>query len=85
MDNSPTALFDTYEQDFRQILDSVRSKLGGDGKDERGGRNNTYTPRPDSPVSIQTEQRRAALRRVEMELDEADEMACIALLVSLTV
>ncbi|KAI9574558.1 vesicle transport v-SNARE protein N-terminus-domain-containing protein [Boletus coccyginus] len=56
MDNSPTALFDTYEQDFRQILDSVRSKLGGDGKDERG------------------EQRRAALRRVEMELDEADEM-----------
>ncbi|KAF8558863.1 V-snare-domain-containing protein [Imleria badia] len=56
MDNSPTALFDTYEQDFRQILDSVRSKLDGDGKEERG------------------EQRRTALRRVEMELDEADEM-----------
>ncbi|KAF9247191.1 vesicle transport v-SNARE protein N-terminus-domain-containing protein [Melanogaster broomeanus] len=56
MDNSPTALFDTYEQDFRQIIDSIRSKLDGDGKDERG------------------EQRRAALRRVEMELDEADEM-----------
>ncbi|KIK99269.1 hypothetical protein PAXRUDRAFT_822965 [Paxillus rubicundulus Ve08.2h10] len=56
MDNSPTALFDTYEQDFRQIVDSIRSKLDGDGRDERG------------------EQRRAALRRVEMELDEADEM-----------
>lgn len=40
MDNSPTALFDTYEQDFRQILDSVRSKLDGDGKDERGGEAN---------------------------------------------
>ncbi|KIJ70205.1 hypothetical protein HYDPIDRAFT_104881 [Hydnomerulius pinastri MD-312] len=56
MDNSPTALFDSYEQDFRQIIDSIRTKLDGDGKDERG------------------EQRKAALRRVEMELDEADEM-----------
>ncbi|KAH7920806.1 V-snare-domain-containing protein [Leucogyrophana mollusca] len=56
MDNSPTALFDSYEQDFQQIIDSIRSKLEGDGKDERG------------------EQRKAALRRVEMELDEADEM-----------
>ena len=37
MDSSPTALFETYEQDFRQITDSVRSKLEGDGKDERGG------------------------------------------------
>lgn len=42
MDNSPTALFDTYEQDFRQIIDSVRSKLEGDGKDERGGEDNAY-------------------------------------------
>ncbi|KAG2369919.1 vesicle transport v-SNARE protein N-terminus-domain-containing protein [Suillus spraguei] len=56
MDNSPTALFDSYEQDFRQIIDSIRLKLDGEGKDERG------------------EQRRATLRRVEMELDEADEM-----------
>ena len=83
MDNSPTALFDTYEQDFRQILDSVRSKLDGDGKDDRGGGDNAYTPRRDSSICIQTEQRRTALRRVEMELDEADEMACVALLVSL--
>lgn len=30
---------------------------------------------------IQTDQRRAALRRVEMELDEADEMVCVAFLV----
>lgn len=43
MDNSPTALFDTYEQDFRQILDSVRSKLDGDGKDERGGEDNIHS------------------------------------------
>ncbi|KAI0932984.1 hypothetical protein AcW2_001447 [Taiwanofungus camphoratus] len=56
MDNSPTALFDSYEQDFQQIVQSIRDKLDGDAKDQ------------------QAEQRKAALRRVEMELDEADEM-----------
>ncbi|KAI0090906.1 vesicle transport v-snare protein vti1 [Irpex rosettiformis] len=56
MDNSPTALFDSYEQDFKQIIASIREKLEGGDEGERG------------------EQRKAALRRVEMELDEADEM-----------
>lgn len=56
MDNSPTALFDSYEADFKQIIQSIRGKLEGDAKD------------------VQGEQRKAALRRVEMELDEADEM-----------
>ena len=37
MDNSPTALFDSYEQDFQQIVSSIREKLEGDAKDERGG------------------------------------------------
>ena len=37
MDNFPTALFDSYEQDFRQIIDSVRSELDIEGKEERGG------------------------------------------------
>ncbi|KAI8996218.1 vesicle transport v-snare protein vti1 [Trametes punicea] len=56
MDTSPTSLFDSYEQDFKQIIQSIREKLEGDAKDAQG------------------EQRKAALRRVEMELDEADEM-----------
>jgi len=56
MDNSPTALFDSYEQDFRQLVDSIKEKLEGDAKGER------------------TEQRKAGLRRAEMELEEADEM-----------
>ncbi|KAI0337261.1 V-snare-domain-containing protein [Trametopsis cervina] len=56
MDNSPTALFDSYEQDFKQIVASIREKLESGDENERG------------------EQRKAALRRVEMELDEADEM-----------
>ena len=37
MDNSPTALFDTYEQDFKQIVQSISQKLEGDVRDERGG------------------------------------------------
>ncbi|KAA1476353.1 vesicle transport v-snare protein vti1 [Dentipellis sp. KUC8613] len=56
MDNSPTALFDSYEQDFQQIVQSIREKLEGEAKDGQG------------------EKKKAALRRVEMELDEADEM-----------
>jgi vesicle transport through interaction with t-SNAREs protein 1 len=55
MDTSPTALFDSYEQDFQQLTDSIKGKLEG-AKDER------------------TEQRRAGLRRAEMDLEEADEM-----------
>ena len=37
MDTSPTALFDSYEQDFKQIIQSIRDKLEGDGKDAQGG------------------------------------------------
>ncbi|KAJ7276317.1 vesicle transport v-SNARE protein N-terminus-domain-containing protein [Mycena haematopus] len=56
MDNSPTALFDSYEQDFQQFIDTIRQKLDGEGTDDSG------------------EQRKAALRRAERDLDEADEM-----------
>ncbi|KAI0673298.1 vesicle transport v-snare protein vti1 [Trametes maxima] len=63
MDTSPTALFDSYEQDFKQIIQSIRDKLDGDAKDAQGG-----------ALHSSFLQRKAALRRVEMELDEADEM-----------
>ncbi|KAJ7228772.1 vesicle transport v-SNARE protein N-terminus-domain-containing protein [Mycena pura] len=56
MDNSPTALFDSYEQDFQQFIETIRQKLDGGGQEDSG------------------EQRKASLRRAEMELDEADEM-----------
>ncbi|KAI1795485.1 vesicle transport v-SNARE protein N-terminus-domain-containing protein [Ganoderma leucocontextum] len=60
MDNSPTALFDSYESDFKEILRSIRKALEGDADSE----------------DIHGEQRnlKAALRRVGMELDEAEEM-----------
>jgi len=56
MDTSPTTLFNNYEQDFQQIIASIRDKVEGNSKSEG------------------IEQRKTALRRVEMELDEADEM-----------
>ncbi|KAJ8086488.1 t-SNARE VTI1 [Marasmius tenuissimus] len=55
MDNSPTSLFDSYEQDFKQFIGTIREKLEADHDND-------------------PEQSKAALRRVEMELDEADEM-----------
>lgn len=77
MDNSPTGLFDNYEQDFRQLIQGVRQKLEGDAKEERGGRQYlTYmTVLRLTGVRI-LEQRKAELRRVDMDLDEADEMVC---------
>ncbi|KAF9642719.1 V-snare-domain-containing protein [Thelephora ganbajun] len=56
MDTSPTTLFNNYEQDFQQIIESIRDKVEENSKSEG------------------VEQRKTALRRVEMELDEADEM-----------
>jgi len=53
--DEPTALFDSYEHDFNQLINEVRQKLEGD--DNAG-----------------VEARKATLRRVEMSLDEADEM-----------
>jgi hypothetical protein len=34
--NSPTALFDSYEQDFTQIADAIRKKFEGEGNNEAG-------------------------------------------------
>jgi hypothetical protein len=82
MDNSPTTLFNNYEQDFEQIIASIRDKMEGSAKGEGVGE---FLSR-DERVSVEVvrgltyacgcgvEQRKTALRRVEMELDEADEM-----------
>jgi len=39
MDNTPTALFDSYEADFKGLMESVKERLEGAGV---GG---TWTPR----------------------------------------
>jgi vesicle transport through interaction with t-SNAREs protein 1 len=74
MDNFPTALFDSYEQDFRQIIDSIRSELDRDGKDEHGGTCVVLVLNCRFMGIIFTEERKASLRRVTMDLDEADEL-----------
>lgn len=39
MDQSPTAMFDSYEQDFRHIMGNISEKLeGGAAKGQFGGR-----------------------------------------------
>lgn len=37
MDTSPTSLFHSYEQDFQQIISSIREKLDGDAKGDAAG------------------------------------------------
>ena len=37
MDATPTALFDSYEQDFKHIIRSISDKLEGNGKNQLGG------------------------------------------------
>jgi vesicle transport through interaction with t-SNAREs protein 1 len=71
------SLFDSYEQDFQQILQSIRQRLEGDGSDQRGGTpETTHLVRFSTGPHLPPEQKKAVLRRVEMELDEADEMVC---------
>ncbi|KAF8351559.1 vesicle transport v-snare protein vti1 [Amanita rubescens] len=52
MNTSPTALFDSYHNDFQQFIVTIQDKLEGDPTNDRAG----------------------VLRRVDMDLDEADEM-----------
>ena len=75
MDTSPTALFDSYEQDFQQLTDSIKGKLEG-AKDERTGE--YLAPLnlslPLNVCLIKQSREETGLRRAEMDLEEADEM-----------
>jgi len=74
MDTSPTALFESYEQDFRQFIETIQEKLDDNGGDDKGCFKSlnitTHTH------LSQLEKRKSNLRRVQMELEEADEMVC---------
>ncbi|OWZ37571.1 vesicle transport through interaction with t-SNAREs 1 [Cryptococcus neoformans c8] len=56
MDSSPTALFENYDEDLKQLFGSLKGKLDGEAKCLTG------------------EQRKAALKRVSEEIDEAEEI-----------
>ncbi|KAH8079770.1 t-SNARE [Filobasidium floriforme] len=57
MDNSPTALFENYDEDFKSLLTSLKQKLDGGAIRDLSG-----------------EQRKSSLKKVEAELDEAEEI-----------
>jgi vesicle transport through interaction with t-SNAREs protein 1 len=74
MDTSPTALFDSYEQDFLQFIEVIREKLDTtNSEDVRTGKPYCGVDEVDSPSFL--DQKRSTLSRVDRELDEADEMA----------
>ena len=78
MESSPTALFESYEQDFKTIISSIRDKVEVEAAGQKGGRSTVARQRTTQPLTFHgynlSEQRKATLRFVEMELDEADEM-----------
>jgi len=75
MDTSPTALFESYEQDFRQFVETIQEKLEDNGGDDRGFQNLDISPLKLTHL-FHAEKRKSNLRRVQMELEEADEMVC---------
>ena len=71
MDNSPTSLFESYEQDFNGLLLSIQSKLSA-ATSQGIGESPARDPRTYADDRI--EQRKASIRRAELEMDEADDM-----------
>ncbi|TFK66956.1 vesicle transport v-snare protein vti1 [Pluteus cervinus] len=58
-DSTPTTLFSTYEQDFHHIIQSLKTKLETKNIEQGSGG---------------VEQRKAILRSVDVELDDADDI-----------
>lgn len=73
--STPDNLFDAYHSDYQHLIGSVRNKLEKDAQEQQGG-----MPLIDAPALcrlvelVNVEQRKATLRRVEIELDEADDI-----------
>ena len=80
MDTSPTALFESYEQDYKLLIQSLDDRLASVKADDglKGGEQRSIFLCSLSSLCLiyGTEERKSALRRVEMELEEADEMVC---------
>lgn len=54
MDTSPTALFDSYEQDFRQFIETIREKLEDNANDDKGGGRATASSSYIRPLTLFT-------------------------------
>ncbi|BGP14515.1 t-SNARE VTI1 [Rhodosporidiobolus nylandii] len=72
------SVFTEYETDLESVLTGVADKLGGEAVTLRGGSSTRplllYSLEADLLVSGPQDERRAVFRRVERELEEADEI-----------
>lgn len=77
--DSATSSFNTYEQDFKVLIHSIRSQFDGDEGEVQTGTVSCVRQLLQSVnlTFLDAEQRKATSRRVEMELEEADEMVSI--------
>ena len=69
--STEVTLFESYEQDFNGLLLSIQSKLSA-ATSQGIGEFPARVPHTDAYDGI--EQRKASIRRAELEMDEADDM-----------
>jgi vesicle transport through interaction with t-SNAREs 1 len=70
MEHTPATLFDAYDADYQHLISSIKTKLDVEIKNQQGGKCLSLS----CCLLSQVEQRKATLRRVEIELDEADDI-----------
>lgn len=76
-----SALFENYDEDLKQLFGSLKGKLDGEAKSLTGGKHYEC-----GYVALShrfcIEQRKAALKRVSEEIDEAEEIVSLGSLTS---
>lgn len=72
------ALFDNYDEDLKQLLAGLKSKLENEVKAVKGGEAKVEYGYKSIRLLCSTDERKSTLKRVEMELDEAEEIVSVA-------
>lgn len=82
MDSTPgLEVYESYETDYKTLAASIADKLKGEARESKGGESIEGCPQAwkarehtDPFLYTHTEARKGVLRRIEMELEEADEI-----------
>lgn len=72
--NARSALFENYDEDLKQLIASLKGKLEGDVKQLKGGKLASPDEIARPSAEPNSEQKKAALKKVSEELDEAEEI-----------
>lgn len=67
-------LFDSYEVDLQQLTGSIGAKLSTEVRELKGGQFVRSPSAHSTTDAVAVEPRKALLRRIENELEEADEI-----------